>query len=41
MKKHDDDDEPMATILLIWGSGFIISFIYLLIKIYVEPLLFK
>lgn len=41
MKKHDDNDDPLVAILFMWGSTFIISAIYLLIKIYVLPWLFR
>ena len=41
MKNYDDNDEKTVSMFLIYGSTFIIATIYLLIKTYVEPLLFK
>jgi len=41
MKKHDDNDEKTGSMFLMFGITFIIATIYLLIKTYVEPLLFK
>lgn len=41
MKKHDDNDEKLIAMFYMYGCTFIISTIYLLIKTYVLPWLFR